>query len=82
MVLTEFDEEKYLKMMREEEWAEGHTAGLKAGRLENLTAILEDLGEIPAGILVQMKELDGESIKEWTKLAARAESMKEFLQKI
>ena len=49
MVLTEFDEEKYLKMMREEERA---------------------------------KAVDADTLKQWTKLAARAESMQEFLTQV
>ena len=46
MVLTEFDEEKFLKMMREEERAEGRAEG----RLETFMGILGDLGEIPPEI--------------------------------
>ena len=74
MVLTEFDEEKYLKMMREEERAEG--------RLETFVSILGDLGEIPPGIIERARDLDADTLKKWSKLAARADSMKEFLEHV
>ena len=70
MVLTEFDEEKYLKMMREEERAEG--------RLETFVSILGDLGEIPPEIIERARDLDADTLKKWSKLAARADSMQEF----
>ncbi len=90
MVLTEFDEEKFLKMVREEEraeghragLAEGHKAGLAAGRTESLVGILRDLGEIPPEILERARDLDADALKHWTKLAVRAESMQEFLEQI
>ena len=69
MVLTEFDEEKFLKMMREEERAEGHRVGLAAGRMESLVGILRDLGEIPPEILERARDLDVDALKHWTKLA-------------
>ena len=74
MVLTEFDEEKFLKMVRAEERAEG--------RIETLMGILCDLGEIPPQIIDRAKALDAITLKEWTKLAARAENMAEFFEKI
>ena len=70
MVLTEFDEEKFLKMVREEERAEE--------RMENFLSILSDLGDAPAELVERVKGLDRDALKQWTKLAARAESMEEF----
>ena len=78
MVLTEFDEEKFLKMMREEERTEGRAEG----RLETFMGILHDLGEIPPEILERARVLDAETLKQWTKLASRAESMQKFLEQI
>ena len=86
MVLTEFDEEKYLKMMREEERAEGRAegreAGLAEGRLQTFLEILGDLGEIPPEIIERAKAVDADTLKQWSKLAARAESMQEFLTQV
>ena len=90
MVLTEFDEEKYLEMMRAEEraeaLAEGHAAGLKEGHasglLEGLINILSDLGEIPEQVMTLAKELDADGIKQWSRLAVKSDTMEAFLQKI
>ena len=90
MVLTEFDEEKYIKMMREEERAEGHAAGLAEGReaglaegrLQTFLEILGDLGEIPPEIIERAKAVDADTLKQWSKLAARSESMQEFLTQV
>ena len=90
MVLTEFDEEKYLEMMRAEEraeaLAEGHASGLKEGRsaglLEGLINILSDLGEIPEQVMAKVKELDADGMKLWSRWAARSDTMEAFLQKI
>jgi len=40
------------------------------------------LGEPPAEILERVKTLDNDTLKIWTKLAARAESMEEFMAQI
>ena len=65
-------------MMREEERTEGRAEG----RLETFMGILHDLGEIPPEILERARVLDAETLKQWTKLASRAESMQKFLEQI
>ena len=82
MVLTEFDEEKFLRMVREEERAEGHKAGLRAGRLEDLMDRLCELGEISPEFTERIKTLDTDRLKKWNRLASRADSMEEFLEQI
>ncbi len=90
MVLTEFDEEKFLKMVREEERAEGRAEGravglaegIAAGRIESLMGILRDFGEVPPEVIERARALDADTLKGWTKLASRAESMQEFLEQI
>ena len=86
MVLTEFDEEKYLEMMRAEEraeaLAEGRASGIKEGLLEGLMNILSDLGEIPEQVMTLAKELDADGIKLWSRLAVKSDTMEAFLQKI
>ena len=61
---------------------EGLAAGLTAGRLENLMDLLCDLGEIPSEIIERAKVLDADTLKQWNRLAARADSMEEFLEQI
>ena len=78
MVLTEFDEEKFLKMMRAEEREEGRIEG----RIETLLELLSDLGDIPQELIVRVKELDITALKQWTKTASRVASMEEFLEQI
>lgn len=60
----------------------GHDEGLAAGRLENLMGLLRDLGEIPAEIIERIKVLDADTLKQWNRLAARVNSMEEFLAQI
>lgn len=78
MVLTEFDEEKFLKMVREEERAEGRTEE----RLETFFDAVSDLGEVPEELKECAKSVDKDTLRLWIKLAARADSMQEFLEKI
>ena len=78
MVLTEFDEEKFLKMMREEERAEGRAEGER----NLLIKILSDLGSVSEELQNRIRNIDDDTLKQWTKLASRAESMEEFLEQI
>ena len=74
MVLTEFDEEKFLKMVRAEERA--------AGERNLLIKILSDLGPVSKELQSAIQNSDDATLKQWTKLASRAESMQEFLEQI
>ena len=74
MVLTEFDEEKFLKMVRAEERA--------AGERNLLIKILSDLGPVSKELQSAIQGSDDATLKQWTKLASKAESMQEFLEQI
>ena len=74
MVLTEFDEEKFLKMVRAEERA--------AGERNLLIKILPDLGPVSKELQSAIQNSDDATLKQWTKLASRAETMQEFLEQI
>ena len=74
MVLTEFDEEKFLKMVRAEERAEGER--------NLLIKILSDLGSVSEELQNRIRNIDDDTLKQWTKLASRAESMQEFLEQV
>lgn len=71
-------------MDRREEigYQKGEQSGRIKERLENFADLLCDLGEPSAEILERVKTLDNDTLKIWTKLAARAESMEEFLAQI
>ena len=78
MVLTEFDEEKFLKMVREEERAEGRAEGERI----LLIKILSDLGHVSGELQSRIQNINDDTLKHWTNLASRAESMQEFLEQI
>ena len=90
MILTEFDEKKYKKAMREEGFEDGFEDGLIKGREEGLeegrnsirTSILELLaekGSVPETISRTITaETDMAVLKRWLKLAAKADSIETF----
>ena len=74
MVLTEFDEEKFLKMVRAEERAEGER--------NVLIKILSKLGSVSKELQNRIQDIDDDTLVHWIMLASRAESMEEFLEQI
>ena len=92
--IYEYNEEEHMRMEREDAFEDGrklgrdegrrlgHDEGLAAGRLENFFDILRDLGKIPPEIVERARALDADTLKTWTKLAARADSIEEFLEQI
>ena len=71
-----------LIMSKEEGLAEGRAEGQRLGRKNALIDILEDFGPISEELMCRLDNADEETLKRWNKLAARAESMEEFLQQI
>ena len=67
---------------RAEGLTEGRAEGQRLGRKNAIIDILEDLGPIPEEFMCRLDNTDEETLKRWNKLAARAESMEEFLQQI
>ena len=76
-------------MEREEAWEDGKSEGLTEGLSEGLSvsreAILDLLGEhgeVPEELRARIcAESDKETLKRWTKLAAKAESLEDFTVK-
>ena len=67
--------EKREKLIRQEEY--------KEGKADSILELLEDLGEIPEEIQIKITtEKDLQILNKWLKAAAKADSMKEFLEKI
>ena len=64
--------------VRESSRAEGRAEGRISVLLENL----EELGTVPGEIQKRIPDIDEETLKRWTKLAVKAESMEEFLEQI
>ena len=82
-------EERFMifeEMLRDER-AEGKAEGIAEGKteavLEMLLELMNDLGEIPDELRNRIaSEKDLETLKKWHRLAARSESLDEFLEKM
>ncbi|MBQ8815932.1 MAG: hypothetical protein IJZ84_01460 [Lachnospiraceae bacterium] len=64
--------------------AEGLARGEQIGRKKSLInlvySMLNDLGQISEELHVRLENADEETLMRWTKLAAKAESLQEFLE--
>ena len=78
MVLTEFDEEKFLRMVRAEEREEGRAEGER----NLLIKVLSKLSFVSEELQNRIRSIDDETLVHWTQLASRADSMEEFLEQI
>ena len=78
-------EERFMifeEMLRDER-AEGKAEGIAEAVLEMLLELMNDLGEIPDELRNRIaSEKDLETLKKWHRLAARSESLDEFLEKM
>ena len=79
--------EEMLRDERAEGKAEGKAEGIAEGKteavLEMLLELMKDLGEIPDELRNRItSEKDLETLKKWHRLAARSESLDEFLEKM
>ena len=82
-------EERFMifeEMLRDER-AEGKAEGIAEGKaeavLEMLLELMSNLGEIPDELRNRItSEKDLETLKKWHRLAARSESLDEFLEKM
>ena len=73
--------------MLEEERDEGRMEGREEGRIEaridSILELLEDLGEIPEELRDKIEEQEDLAIlKVWHKLAAKAESIEQFIEQM
>lgn len=77
-------EERYMTIgeLMDHSKAEGLLEGERRGRISALRDLLADLGDIPEEVRDRINCANEATLKKWTKLAAKAESMKEFLEQI
>ena len=62
---------------------EGHTAGRIAGHRESVLELLSELGMVSNELREKInQETDLEQLKNWVKLAARVESLEQFIEKM
>ena len=76
----EYDEEAVFEIVRKDEYEKGHQEGVIAGKAEDILELLEDIGTIPEEVREKITgEIDLEILKKWHKLAAKSESIDEFV---
>lgn len=85
MSLFDYDEEGVMKLIREEEYEfgleAGRAEGRTAGKTDAVLTLLGELGEVPETLSARIREETGEEkLTGWLKLAARSESMEEFMK--
>ena len=83
MSIFEYDEEAVFEIVRKDEYEKGHQEGVIAGKAEDILELLEDIGTIPEEVREKITgEIDLEILKKWHKLAAKSESIDEFVSKM
>ena len=82
MSIFEYDEEAVLEILRKDEYEKGLQEGRKA-LADAVLELLEDLDAVPDDIREKiLNEQDVEVLKRWNKLAAKAKSVDEFVEKM
>ena len=82
MSIFEYDEEAVLEILRKDEYEKGLQEGRKA-LADAVLELLEDLEAVPDDIREKiLNEQDVDVLKRWNKLAAKAGSVDEFVEKI
>ena len=72
-----------LEEERDEGRIEGREEGRIVGRIDSILELLEDLGEIPEELRNKIEEEENlDVIKSWIKLAAKSESIEQFIEQM
>ena len=71
-----------MKKIRADEFSIGKDAGKAEGKAEDVLVLLKELGEIPVGLRERiLSETDLELLNRWLKQAAKAGTIREFIEK-
>ena len=82
MSIFEYNKEEEMKKIRADDFSIGKDAGKAEGKAEDVLDLLEDLGEIPVGLRERiLSETDLGLLNQWHKQAAKAGTMREFIEK-
>ena len=82
MSIFEYNKEEEMKKIRADEFRIGKDAGKTEGKAEYVLDLLEDLGEVPVGLRERiLSETDLGLLNQWHKQAAKAETIREFIEK-
>ncbi|MBQ7775950.1 MAG: hypothetical protein IJ379_08510 [Lachnospiraceae bacterium] len=79
MSIFEYNQEAHMKCVRQEGFEEGKAEG----KAEAILELLEELGDIPKELCERISaEKDSQQLKRWLKLAARVETIEQFVVKM
>ena len=82
MILYDYNEQEHIAMERAEAEEEGIEKGKNIGVAEGILDLLADLGDIPEALRQRISgESSMDTLKAWLRLAARAESVDDFVRK-
>lgn len=84
MSIFEYDQKAHMKLVRQEGYDEGYDngkcKGIVVGKKEDILELLADLGDIPIELQERISsQTDLQQLKKWLKLAAKVESLEEFI---
>ena len=88
MSIFEYNQEAHMKLVRQEGYDEGYDngydngkcKGIVVGKKEDILEVLADLGDIPIELQEKISsQTDLQQLKKWIKLAAKAQSLEEFM---
>lgn len=79
MIFEEYDREAHMKMERRD-WRE---IGRREGKAEGIVDLLSELGEVPEPLRETIMEQSNLTVlSKWLKLVAKAQSVKEFEERM
>lgn len=80
MSIFEYDEEAVMALIRSDEREDGRNEGLLQAKQEDILELLEDFGEIPESLSMKIcEETNLDTLKRWHKLAAKTDSIEQFV---
>lgn len=83
MLFSEYAWEIHLKNLQEEGWKKGLEEGQRLTRIEDILDLLSEIGTIPDSLHQQITtETNLDTLRQWTKNAARCHSIEEFIDKM
>lgn len=82
MSIFYYDEEKELELIRKDEYEQGWEAGVQQGLAQSVLELLSEFGEISEAVRTKIfEEQNEEQLRQWLKLASKADSMETFLER-
>lgn len=73
--------EEYIWYAKREAAEEAAEEATQNAQIQSILELLEDYGEIPEDLKTQLQKADTDTLKKYLKLAAKAESIEDFLVK-